>query len=178
MGNGMYDKLHDIVYVKPETFNPAHTKVMAKMIGEINERFDREQKGFVMVVPGRLGSRDPWLGIPIAWSQISNARVIVEMGLANFRVDPSQGTHFFQNMTSLQNAYLTINPFIKDGIFNLEYLQSMEAAFENEYLRQIHFEEALCVRIDGRTSRGLISFTDGNDSCSRDRNAGATAVTV
>jgi CheY-like chemotaxis protein len=178
MGNGMYDKLHDIVYVKPETFNPAHTKVIAKMIGEINERFDREQKGFVMVVPGRLGSRDPWLGIPIAWSQISNARVIVEMGLANFRVDPSQGTHFFQNMTSLQNAYLTINPFIKDGIFNLEYLQSMEAAFENEYLRQIHFEEALCVRIDGRTSRGLISFTDGNDSCSRDRNAGATAVTV
>jgi len=165
MGNGMYDDLHDFVYVKPETFNPAHTKEMARMIGELNDRFDKEQKGYILVVPGRLGSRDPWLGIPITWAQISCARVIVESGLPNFRVDPSQGTHFFQNMTSLQNAYLTINPFIKDGEFHLEHLSGRKAVFENEYLRQVRFDKPLCVKIDGRTSRGLISYTDESSAC-------------
>lgn len=165
MGNGMYDELHDIVYVKPETFNPAHTKTMAEMIGELNERFEREQRGYVLVVSGRLGSSDPWLGIPIAWSQISYARVIVEMGLSNFRVDPSQGTHFFQNLTSLQNAYLTINPFMNDGVFNHEYLELQEAEFENDFLRQVHFESPLCVKIDGRTSRGLIYHTNNGKGC-------------
>jgi len=165
MGNGLYDELHDFVYIKPETFNPAHTKVMAQMIGELNERFDRDSKGYILVVPGRLGSSDPWLGIPITWAQISNARVIVEAGLPNFRVDPSQGTHFFQNMTSLQNAYLTINPSLKDGIFNLDYLSCREAEFETEYLRQIRFDEPLCVKIDGRTSRGLICFSEKTEPC-------------
>ena len=165
MGNGMYSDLHDFVYVKPEAFNPAHTKIMAQMIGELNEQFDREQKGYILVVPGRLGSRDPWLGIPITWSQISNARVIVETGLPNFRVDPSQGTHFFQNMTSLQNAYLTINPYYNDGVFNIEYLSSRPAVMETEYLRQVHFDDPLCVKIDGRTSRGLIYCSDGVEAC-------------
>ncbi len=174
MGNGMYDKLYDIVYVKPETFNPAHTKDMARMIGEVNDQFVEDQRGFILVVPGRLGSRDPWLGIPITWSQISNARIIVEMGLTNFRVDPSQGTHFFQNMTSLQNAYLTINPFINDGIFNMEYLSNREALFENDYLRQVHFEKPLNVRIDGRTSRGLIYHSNHGESASPDSDIGKT----
>ena len=158
MGNGIYDDLHDFVYIKPGAFDPAHTKVMAQMIGELNEHFDQESKGYILVVPGRLGSSDPWLGIPITWSQISNARVIVETGLPNFRVDPSQGTHFFQNMTSLQNAYLTINPSLEDGVLNIDYLESREPVFETEYLRQIHFEEPLTVKIDGKTSRGLIRF--------------------
>ncbi|HDQ14041.1 MAG TPA: phosphoenolpyruvate synthase, partial [Sediminispirochaeta sp.] len=158
MGNGMYEELQDLVYVKPDTFDPAHTKEMAQMIGRINEEFSKQDRGYILVVSGRLGSSDPWLGIPITWSQISHARVIVEMGLPHFRVDPSQGTHFFQNLTSLQNAYLTINPFIDDGIFNLEYLNELEADFENDFLRRVHFPEALCVKIDGRTSRGLIYY--------------------
>lgn len=176
MGNGMYGEIHDIVYVIPENFDPAHTKEMAQMIGTINEGFEDDQRGFVLVVSGRLGSTDPWLGIPIAWSQISNARVIVEMGLTNFRVDPSQGTHFFQNMTSLQNAYLTINPFMKDGVFNEEYLKGRKAVFENEYLRQIHFEQPLSVKIDGRTSRGLIHYTDGESSLGREKKQGTPAA--
>ncbi len=156
MGNGMYDALYDFVYVKPETFDPSRTKEMAAMIGEINSTMEEEGRGFILVVPGRLGSSDPWLGIPISWAQISHARVIVEMGLAHFRVDPSQGTHFFQNMTSLQNAYLTINPYIGDGVFNQEYLNSCEASHENKFLRHIRFEEPLTVKIDGRSSKGLI----------------------
>jgi hypothetical protein len=163
MGNGMYEELYDLVYIKPETFNPSHTKTMAEMIGQLNERFEKEQRGYILVVPGRLGSSDPWLGIPINWSQISYARVIVEMGLSNFRVDPSQGTHFFQNLTSLQNAYLTINPFMKDGVFNLEYLEQQDPEFEDDFLRQVHFENPLGVKIDGRSSRGLI-FYSTNDT--------------
>jgi len=171
MGNGMYEELYDLVYIKPETFNPSHTKTMAEMIGELNERFEREQCGYILVVPGRLGSSDPWLGIPINWSQISYARVIVEMGLSNFRVDPSQGTHFFQNLTSLQNAYLTINPFMKDGVFNLEYLEQQEAEFENDFLRQVHFENPLMVKIDGRSSRGLIYYSTNDTGEQREKEA-------
>jgi CheY-like chemotaxis protein len=161
MGNGMYDELRDLIYVKPESFDPSRTKEMAAMIGELNTNMEEEGRGFILVVPGRLGSSDPWLGIPIAWAQISHARVIVEMGLAHFRVDPSQGTHFFQNMTSLQNAYLTINPYVGDGSFNQEYLESLEPHYENEFIRHIRFSAPLTVKIDGRTSRGLIREGDG-----------------
>jgi len=156
MGNGLYDELHDLIYVKPQAFDPAHTKEMAGMIGELNEKLYSEERGYILIVPGRLGSSDSWLGIPITWAQISQARVIVEMGLSHFRVNPSQGTHFFQNLTSLQNAYLTINPFMKDGSFNEEYLLKMEPEFENEYFRHIRFENELTVKIDGKTGRGII----------------------
>ncbi|MFP4178695.1 MAG: PEP/pyruvate-binding domain-containing protein [Spirochaetaceae bacterium] len=156
MGNGIYDELHDLVYVKPEAFDPAHTKEMAQKIGELNEAFAQKERGYILTVPGRLGSSDSWLGIPTSWAQISNARVIVEMGLSNFRVDPSQGTHFFQNLTSLQNAYLTINPFVNDGIFNEEYLKQMEPEFEDSFFRHVRFENPLTVKIDGKTGRGII----------------------
>jgi CheY-like chemotaxis protein len=170
MGNGMYDGLQDLVYVKPERFDPSRTKEMAAMIGELNGEMEEEGRGFILVVPGRLGSSDPWLGIPITWAQISHARVIVEMGLAHFRVDPSQGTHFFQNLTSLQNAYLTINPYIGDGSFNEEYLGSLEAHNENEFLRHIRFAEPLTVKIDGRTSRGIIC--ESNGACGSEQGGG------
>lgn len=157
MGNGNYRGIRDFVYVKPSSFNPAHTKEMAARIASINAALEDEDRGYILVVPGRLGSSDPWLGIPITWSQISNARVIVESGLKNFRVDPSQGTHFFQNITSLRNAYLTINPFIDDGMFNVGLLDGMEAQSEDEYLRHIRFDLPLTVKIDGKTGRGLIT---------------------
>jgi hypothetical protein len=158
MGNGNYRDIRDFVYVKPSSFNPANTKVMSDRIAKINASMEDMEKGYVLVVPGRLGSSDPWLGIPISWSQISNARVIVESGLKNFRVDPSQGTHFFQNITSLRNAYLTINPFIDDGMFNVEALDAMEAFSEDEYIRHITFDEPMTVKIDGKTGRGIISL--------------------
>jgi CheY-like chemotaxis protein len=160
MGNGLYEDLYDLIYVKPESFDPAHTTRMAELLGELNEKLQEEGRGYVLIVPGRLGSSDSWLGIPITWAQITGARVIVEMGLKHFRVDPSQGTHFFQNLTSLQNAYLTINPFINDGEFNEKFLKGREAEFENEYFRQVRFDRALTVKIDGKTSRGII-YPDG-----------------
>jgi hypothetical protein len=108
------------------------------------------------VGPGRWGSSDPWLGIPVLWSQISAAKIIVESGLNNFRIDPSQGTHFFQNLTSFKVGYLTINPFINDGFFDVDYLNKHEAVFEDSYLRHISFKSSLTVIIDGENNKAAI----------------------
>ena len=116
-----------------------------------------------MVGPGRWGSTDPWLGIPVKWAQIAAARVIVEAGLENYRIDPSQGTHFFQNITSFGVGYFTINPFIKDGHYDIEYLSDQEAVFEDEYLRHVRFDTPLTIQIDGRTNKGVI-FKPGRNA--------------
>ncbi|MDV7398854.1 phosphoenolpyruvate synthase, partial [Arthrospira platensis SPKY1] len=112
----------DFVYIKPESFDPAKTREIAEHVGKLNELFLKEGKNYILVGPGRWGSSDPWLGIPVKWPQISAARVIVESGLDHYRIDPSQGTHFFQNLTSFGVGYFTINPFIKDGYYDLAYL--------------------------------------------------------
>ena len=106
--------------------------------------------------PGRWGSSDPWLGIPVRWPQISASRVIVESGLENYRIDPSQGTHFFQNLTSFRVGYFTINPFIRDGFYNLEFLDAQPAAYEDEYLRHVHFEKQIRIEIDGKKNFGVV----------------------
>jgi hypothetical protein len=110
----------------------------------------------VLIGPGRWGSSDPWLGIPVMWSQISHAKVIIESGLHNFRVDPSQGTHFFQNLTSFKVGYLTLNPYINDGFYDIEYLNRQEAIFENEYIRHIRFNNALHIIIEGGKNKAVI----------------------
>ncbi len=156
MGNGAYKDLRDIVYIKPEKFDASKTKVMAEMISSLNSEFRNSDTGYILIAPGRLGSTDPWLGIPITWSDVSFARVMVEAGMENFRVEPSQGTHFFQNITSLQTAYLTINPYLGDGIYNSSLLDSMDAVFENDYIRHVRFKDPLTVKVNGRTGKAVI----------------------
>ncbi len=156
MGNGVYPNLRDIVYVKPETFDPSKTNILAEVISRINADFSTRREGYILIVPGRLGSTDPWLGIPITWEDISFARVMVESGLKNFRVEPSQGTHFFQNITSLQNAYLTINPYRDDGVFNTKLLDSLPSEYENEFLRHVKFKQPLVVKVNGKTGKAII----------------------
>ncbi|MCF6168372.1 PEP/pyruvate-binding domain-containing protein [Lutibacter sp.] len=156
LGNGKYDYIYDFVYVKPETFNPANTREIATAVEQINKKFAENQKQYILVGPGRWGSSDPWLGIPVIWPQISAAKVIVESGLNNFRIDPSQGTHFFQNLTSFKVGYLTINPFINDGFFDLEYLNKQEAVYEDTYLRHIKFKKPLCIIIEGKSNKAAI----------------------
>jgi len=113
-------------------------------------------KHYILIGPGRWGSSDSWLGIPIKWPHISEAKVIVECGLKNFRVEPSEGTHFFQNLTSFGIGYLTINPFMGDGKFDIERLNSMEAADESKYLRHVIFKEPLYIYMDGRKNKGIV----------------------
>jgi hypothetical protein len=156
LGNGIIKNLFDFVYIKPESFNAAQTNEIALRIGDINERFLKENKNYILVGPGRWGSNDPWLGIPVKWPQISAARVIVESGLKNYRIDPSQGTHFFQNLTSFRVGYFTINPFIKDGYYDVEYLAKYKAFYEDEFVRHIRFQKPLIVKIDGKKKTGVI----------------------
>jgi CheY-like chemotaxis protein len=156
LGNGEFTDLSDLVYVKPGSFNAAASKEIAAVVEQLNNGFRERHAGYVLVGPGRWGSSDPWLGIPVKWIQISAARVIVESGLENFRIDPSQGTHFFQNLTSFRVGYMTINPFISDGFYDSAYLDGLEAVYEDEYVRHVHFDRPLEILIDGRTHRGAV----------------------
>lgn len=160
LGNGSYDHICDFVYIRPETFNPANTRDIAAAVEKLNKKFVDENKQYILVGPGRWGSSDPWLGIPVIWPQISAAKIIVEAGLHDFRIDPSQGTHFFQNLTSFKVGYFTINPFMNDGFFDIDYLNKQPAICENKFLRHIRFENPLSVIIEGKTNRAAI-FKEG-----------------
>jgi len=156
LGNGKIENIRDFVFVKPESFDPSKTNDIALMVGEINDKFLADGKNYVLVGPGRWGSTDPWLGISVKWPQISAARLIVESGLKNYRIDPSQGTHFFQNLTSFRVGYFTINPFISDGHFDLDYLGKFTPFFENEFIKHIRFEKPIKVKIDGKKKIGVV----------------------
>ena len=160
LGNGNYSDIKDFVYVKPETFNSANTRQIAAAVEKLNRKFLQNDTPYILVGPGRWGSSDPWLGIPVIWPQISAAKIIVEAGLNNFRIDPSQGTHFFQNLTSFKVGYLTINPFMGDGVFDLDYLNNKQAVYEDNYLRHIQFNKPLTIVIEGKTSKAAI-FKEG-----------------
>lgn len=156
LGHGIVTDVQDIIYVKNGTFNSSNNQLIAYEIEKLNRRFTEEEKNYVLVGPGRWGSSDHWLGIPVKWPHISNARVIVECGLENYRVDPSQGTHFFQNLTSFGVGYFTINPFKGDGWFDEEYLNALPAVEDTEYLRHIHFDKPIVIKMDGKKSLGVV----------------------
>jgi hypothetical protein len=156
LGHGKIDHIHDFVYVKPENFSSLKSKEIASQISELNKQFIKDQRNYVLVGPGRWGTADPSLGIPVKWGQISQARVIVESGLENYRIDPSQGTHFFQNLTSFRVGYMTINPYIDDGYYDLDFLEKQKPIFENEFIRHIRFKKPIMIQIDGRESRGVV----------------------
>ncbi len=156
LGNGSFKGIQDLIYVKPESFNPARNKDISTIIENLNSSFSGQGKGYILVGPGRWGSTDPWLGIPVKWAQISAARIIVESGLKNYRIDPSQGTHFFQNLTSFGVGYLTINPYIKEGYYDVEYLNGLPSLYEDDFLRHIRFEKPVEIMIDGKRHKGAI----------------------
>jgi CheY-like chemotaxis protein len=156
LGNGIYGNIADIVFVKPETYEPAANKKIAQELEKINDLFTKQKKSYLLIGPGRWGSSDPWLGIPIKWAQISAARVIVESGLEHYRVDPSQGTHFFHNLTTFGVGYLTINPFLNDGVYNVNYLNQRIPNGETAYLKHISFENPLKIEIDGKMNRAVV----------------------
>jgi CheY-like chemotaxis protein len=156
LGNGVYNQISDVVYVKPDAFRPAESLKIARELEKINDQFVQSQQAYMLVGPGRWGSSDPWLGIPIKWAHISQARIIVESGLEHFRVDPSQGTHFFHNLTSFGVGYLTVNPFMNDGIYQVDFLDAQPAIIETEFLRHVKFPKSLKIEIDGKTNRAVV----------------------
>ena len=156
LGHGIMNEIHDIVYVKTEGYSASNNQAIAWEIEKINRQFLNEGKNYVLVGPGRWGSSDTWLGIPVKWPHISAARVIVEAGLTNYRVDPSQGTHFFQNLTSFGVGYFTINAFMNDGVYDQDFLNAQPAVGETKFLRHVRFEKPMIVKMDGKKKLGVV----------------------
>jgi CheY-like chemotaxis protein len=156
LGHGIINDVQDIIYVKTDTFNAAHNPEIVAEIDRINRQMAEKNRTYILAGPGRWGSSDPWLGIPVKWPQISNARIIVELGLENYRIDPSQGTHFFHNLTSFGVGYFTINPYLSDGFFNEAFLNAQPAVEETEYLRHVRFEKPVMIKIDGKKGLGVV----------------------
>jgi len=159
LGIGRMNDISDIVYVKTPMFDSLATEKIADELLALNARMRDEQHTYILVGPGRWGSSDPFLGVPVKWTHISEAKVIVECGIERFDVEPSQGTHFFQNVTSLGVGYLTINPFRGDGIFREDLLDARKALYEGTYLRHVRFDRPLWVCVDGRSNRGMVRET-------------------
>ncbi len=156
LGHGVVRGIKHIVYVKPNTFDSKNNPKLVPLIEKINDNFIKENINYILVGPGRWGSSDPWLGVPVLWAHISNARLIVEQGLDEYQIEPSQGTHFFQNLTSLRVGYFTINPFRKDGFFNLDFLAEQVAEYEDEWLRIVAFDDEILVKLDGKNGVGVV----------------------
>ena len=156
LGHGIMNDLYDIIYVKTDHYSASNNQKIAWEIEKLNQQFLDEGRNYVLVGPGRWGSSDTWLGIPVKWPHISAARVIVEAGLTNYRVDPSQGTHFFQNLTSFGVGYFTINAYMNDGIYNQDFLNAQPALHETEFLRHVRFERPMTVKMDGKKKQGVV----------------------
>ena len=163
IGHGILTDIQDIVYVKTlptadgqPVYSASSNPAIAEEIERINRTFLDEGRNYVLVGPGRWGSSDYWLGVPVKWPAISAAKVIVEAGLENYRVEPSQGTHFFQNLTSFGVGYFTVNDFMQDGIYRQSMLNSMPAVHETEHVRHVRFPHALTIKIDGMRKEGII----------------------
>lgn len=158
LGHGVTEDVTDVVYVKTDDrFSAANNPTIAREIEKLNKEYLDRGTNYVLVGPGRWGSSDSWLGIPVKWPHISAARVIVEVALKNYRVDPSQGTHFFQNLTSFGVGYFTIDENRNDGCFHKAALDAMPAVEETEYVRVVRFEKGLRIMMDGKKGEGVIA---------------------
>ncbi len=156
MGIGRISDLSDIVYVDPEKFDISKSRTIASEIGSINKKLVDKGKKYILIGFGRWGTSDPWLGIPVEWHQICGAKVIIESYIRDFKIDPSQGSHFFHNMISLQMGYFHIKGTKKEEFIDWDWIKKQELVNETEFIRHIQFEHPLSVKIDARNSLGII----------------------
>ena len=176
LGHGTIDAIDTIVYVPASSFDSSETHEIAAEIESINRKFIADDRNYIIIGPGRWGSSDPALGIPVKWPDISAARLIVESSLGNYRIEPSQGTHFFQNLTSFGVGYFTINPFSDDGIFDMDYLDRHPAETETKHVRVVRFERPLRIGIDGRRGVGVVLKPDAPEAGPQHRPAHITDI--
>lgn len=160
LGTGIIEGLCDIVYVRPEVFNAANNTSLAGEIAKLNATLTEQGRPYILIGPGRWGSSDPWLGIPVKWNDISGAKLIAECGKANYQIDPSQGTHFFQNLTSFGVGYITLNPDLGDGSLDFALFDSMPAIYQSDALRHVQFDAPLMVVADGFANRAIVKKHD------------------
>ena len=161
LGHGMMDNLYSVVYIRPENFSSLNNSEIAREIEKINSNFTAQERNDILVGPGRWGSSDTALGIPVKWAHISSAKLIVESALPGYRIEPSQGTHFFQNLTSFGVGYFTVDPSSGDGtVFDVAFLDSMPAEYESEMVRIVTFNKPLMVGINGKKGLGVVLKPD------------------
>jgi hypothetical protein len=158
MGNGVIDDIHDLIYIDPEKFDNQFTMKMADEIAALNEKMISENIRYVLMGPGRWGTRDKFLGIPVAWPQISNAKVIVEVSLPDFHPDASLGSHFFHNVTSMNVGYFSVNQDSGNNRIYWENIMKQKVTEQGEYIRHIRFEKPLLIRMDGKKGMAVISM--------------------
>jgi len=156
MGNGIFEGLYDFVFVDPDTFDISCSIDIAKEIGKMNEEFAREDRNYILSGFGRWGTSDRWLGIPVEWTQISQAKIIIESNVGNFRVDPSQGSHFFHNITSLRLGYFHIPGETQENSINWKWLKEQKVYRETKYIKHLRFSSPFEIKVDGRSSKGII----------------------
>jgi hypothetical protein len=154
LGNGRIDDIRDAIVIDRRTFDRASSRRTAAEIGQLNASL--AGRPYLLVGVGRWGSSDPWLGIPVTWDQISGARVIVEAGFEDLKVTPSQGTHFFQNLTSFHVGYFTVNPGSGEGFVDWEWLAAQPSVRETSHVRHLRFDRPLLVKMNGKQSQGVI----------------------
>jgi hypothetical protein len=157
LGNGYVSGVSDLVYVIPENFDRMKTHEIAEEIGKLNQKLQAENRPYLLIGPGRWGSSDPRLGIPVKWNHISNSKLIVETGYDGFSVDPSYGTHFFHNVTSLGIGYFTINEGDKGGNINWGWIKAQKVQDSLSFVRRVRLEAPLDIRIDGTSGKGMVA---------------------
>ena len=157
LGNGEINHIYDVVYVKTAGYNPVNNPDIALSVEKINAAMAADKSNYILCGPGRWGSSDPWLGIPVKWQQISETRLIVESGLHNYRIDSSQGTHFFQNLTSFHIGYFTVNSYLRDGgVLDMAFLDALPAVYEDKFIRHVRCASPLQILIDGKRMKGVV----------------------
>ncbi|MBR1869998.1 MAG: phosphoenolpyruvate synthase, partial [Bacteroidales bacterium] len=157
LGTGWVEGVRDVIYLKESAWDVLKTAPMADEIARMNREMQKEKAGYILIGFGRWGTSQPSLGVPVKWGDISEAKAIVECSLENFQIDPSQGTHFFQNLTSFNVGYINVNPFAHESdSLDFSVLDALEPVEETEYVRHVRFAEDLLVCIDGKTNRAMV----------------------
>jgi hypothetical protein len=158
LGSGSFDGMKYIIHVPSTTFDSARTKDMAEEISRLNSKIKNEEAHYLLIGPGRWGSSDPWLGIPVVWSDISEAKMIVETAIPGFQIEPSQGTHFFQNITSLGVGYLTIDTVNKDGSIDESLISSLECLHDGEFVKLYKAPDTMLGFIDRSNNKAILGY--------------------
>lgn len=158
LGNGVIKDIKDIVYVKTRDYKPVMNNDIAEEVQKINEQLQKEGRPYMLIGPGRWGSQDPWLGVPVKWGHICGAKAIVEMGIENYNVEPSQGTHFFQNLTSLRVAYISVNNHLRKGKLDLDWFDNQPALMESDKIRHVRLINGLTIKLDGKQGKCKVNY--------------------
>lgn len=163
MGNGLIRDIKDVIYINREVFDKRYTEEMANEVARLNEKMMQKNKPYILIGPGRWGTRDKWIGIPVNWPQISKAKVIVETSFEDFPLDASSGSHFFHNVTSMNVGYFTVQPELETGFINWEMLNDQLLVESTKFFKHIQFEKPLMVRMDGKKRISVITLNDSRE---------------